>query len=47
MSSIKNGEFVYKNEDGMKKMHEFMWGTRYARIITVEDAIQLLQGVVD
>ena len=23
MSNIKNGKFVYKNEDGMKKMHEF------------------------
>ena len=23
MGSIKNGKFVYKNEDGMKKMHEF------------------------
>ena len=24
--------------------NEFMWGTRYAKIITVEQAIQLLQG---
>lgn len=23
MGNIKNGKFVYKNEDGMKKMHEF------------------------
>ena len=23
MSNIKKGKFVYKNEDSMKKMHEF------------------------
>ena len=23
MSNVKKGKFVYKNEDSMKKMHEF------------------------
>ena len=23
MSNVKNGKYVYKNEDSMKKMHEF------------------------
>ena len=37
----------FDKETAYKYYNEFMWGTRYARIITVEDAIQLLQGVVD
>ncbi|SCY48952.1 Nicotinamidase-related amidase [Lachnospiraceae bacterium XPB1003] len=37
----------FDKETAYKYCNEFMWGTRYARIITVEDAIQLLQGVVD
>ena len=37
----------FDKETAYKYYNEFMWGTRYAKIITVEDAIQLLQGVVD
>ena len=34
----------FDKETAYKYYNEFMWGKRYARIITVEDAIQLLQG---
>ena len=34
----------FDKETAYKYYNEFMWGTRYAKIITVEQAIQLLQG---
>lgn len=36
---------VSEHEGGrIQNYNEFMWGTRYAKIITIEQAIQLLQG---
>ena len=37
----------FDKETAYKYYNEFMWGRRYAKIITVEQAIQLLQGDVD
>lgn len=37
----------FDKETAYKYYNEFMWGKRYARIISVEDSIQLLQGDVD
>ena len=34
----------FDKETAYRYFNEFMWGTRYAKIITVEQAIQLLQG---
>ena len=34
----------FDKETAYRYYNEFMWGTRYAKIITVEQAIQLLQG---
>ena len=34
----------FDKEIAYRYYNEFMWGTRYAKIITVEQAIQLLQG---
>ena len=36
----------FDKETAYKYYNEFMWGRRYAKIITVEQAIQLLQGDV-
>ena len=36
----------FDKETAYKYYNEFMWGTRYAKIITVEQAIQLLQSSV-
>ncbi len=37
----------FDKETAYKYYNEFMWGRRYAKIITVEQALQLLQGDVD
>ena len=34
----------FDKETAYKYYNEFMWGRRYAKIITVEQAIELLQG---
>ncbi len=34
----------FDKETAYKYYNEFMWGTRYAKTITVDEAIQLLQG---
>ena len=36
----------FNKETAYKYYNEFMWGTRYAKIITVEQAIQLLQSPI-
>ena len=36
----------FDKETAYKYFNEFMWGTRYAKIITVEQAIQLLQSKI-
>lgn len=36
----------FNKETAYKYYNEFMWGTRYAKVITVEQAIQLLQSPI-
>ena len=36
----------FDKETAYKYFNEFMWGTRYAKIITIEQAIQLLQSKI-
>jgi hypothetical protein len=36
----------FDKETAYKYYNEFMWGTRYAKIITVEKAIQLLKSEI-
>ena len=34
----------FDKETAYKYFNEFMWGRRYAKIITVEEAVQILQS---
>ena len=34
----------FDKETAYKYYNEFMWGSRYAKMITVDEAVQLLQG---
>lgn len=43
MSNVKNGKFVYKNEDSMKKMHEFYDKTLVS--LDVPCSFLLLRGI--
>ena len=36
----------FDKETAYKYYNEFMWGRRYAKIITLEQAIQLLQSEI-
>ncbi|WP_026503837.1 hypothetical protein [Butyrivibrio sp. NC3005] len=40
MSDIKKGKFIYKNEDSMKKMHEFYDKTLASNERAAEIAVQ-------